>query len=105
MTTAALQSQGPSQQYSFPQTKSQPPNGLSVISAPAPVVQRPELFSTNSAGSSRTVTQQHQQQQLAPPIENISGLRSTKSQRIRGASNNMRIKQIEMREQNAVVFS
>ncbi|XP_064620214.1 tubulin polyglutamylase ttll6-like [Lineus longissimus] len=78
-----------------------PPIGsqnLSVVSAPAPVVQRPELSSagTNSLrGGAQPEVQQPTDQ----------GLRSTKSQRIRGASNNVRLKQIEMRENHAVVLS
>ncbi|XP_071953339.1 tubulin polyglutamylase TTLL13-like isoform X2 [Antedon mediterranea] len=66
---------------------------LSLVSGPAPVVQRPDLrCSTHSAGSSQGVA-----------IE--TNARSTKSQRIRGASNSLRLKQLELREHQAVVLS
>ena len=107
IATQAL-STGNLYQYSFPNVVKVTPqhaaHGLSVVSAPAPVVHRPELSSSAStSGRERverapTIPQQH-------TLEGISGLRSTKSQRIRGASNNMRMKQLEMRENHAVVFS
>jgi hypothetical protein len=78
-----------------------PPIGLqnlSIVSAPAPVVQRPELSSAGTL-SQHSGAQPEIQQPMEP------GLRSTKSQRIRGASNNMRLKQLELRENNAVVLS
>ena len=90
-------------QYSFPSAIKVTPqhmaHGLSVVSAPAPVVQRPELVSAAS--------QPHRQMIQPPPQMNdgVSGLRSTKSQRIRGATNNIRMKQLEMRESHAVVYS
>lgn len=80
-----------------------PSHGLSVVSAPAPVVQRPDVMSPNSAHLRQT-----------PPINaNIhpstnqadNAQRSTKSQRIRGASNSIRLRQLELRENHAFVFS
>ncbi|XP_076464953.1 tubulin polyglutamylase ttll6-like isoform X4 [Babylonia areolata] len=82
-----------------------PSHGLSVVSAPAPVVQRPDVVSPQNPAGGRTAQ---------PPVHVTgSGLevvpnpssRSTKSQRIRGASNNMRLRQMEMRENHAFVFS
>ncbi|XP_070207136.1 tubulin polyglutamylase ttll6-like isoform X7 [Littorina saxatilis] len=76
-----------------------PSHGLSVVSAPAPVVQRPDIGSPSNPLHRRT-----------PPVR-ITGLdamnttRSTKSQRIRGASNTMRLRQMEMRENHAFAFS
>ncbi|XP_070542445.1 tubulin polyglutamylase ttll6-like isoform X15 [Ptychodera flava] len=70
---------------------------LSVVSGPAPVVQRPELVSPNMnvrQGSGKDGTSSA-----------VESLRSTKSQRIRGASNNLRLKQLELRENHAVVLS
>ncbi|XP_064608776.1 tubulin polyglutamylase ttll6-like isoform X2 [Liolophura sinensis] len=72
--------------------------GLSVVSGPAPVVQRPELSSPNSGSN-----------QLSSRVNNYENnnnqQRSTKSQRIRGASNNIRLKQLELRENHALVLS
>ena len=93
----------PQYAYPFPNVMKASPRhmtqSLSVVSAPAPVVQRPELSSagSNSRLGAGGLTNQ-------PSLDNISGLRSTKSQRVRGASNNMRLKQLELRE-NAVVLS
>ncbi len=93
-------------QYSFPNVVKMSPQhaaqGLSVVSAPVPVAHRPELSSAGSRERER-----ERAPALAPQhtLEGISGLRSTKSQRIRGASNNIRMKQLEMRENHAVVFS
>ncbi|XP_053405847.1 tubulin polyglutamylase ttll6-like isoform X29 [Mercenaria mercenaria] len=85
--------------------------GLSVVSGPAPVIQRPDLGhppSTNplsSNGNISRVSSHHSSSNLSETASNVSGLRSTKSQRIRGASNNIRLRQMEMRENHAVVFS
>nr|XP_006821586.1 PREDICTED: tubulin polyglutamylase TTLL13-like [Saccoglossus kowalevskii] len=69
---------------------------LSVVSGPAPVVQRPDLATpSNRQGSGK-------EGQSSTVVES---LRSTKSQRIRGASNNLRLKQLELRENHAVVLS
>ena len=95
-------------QYAFPNViKVTPPhnsNNLSVVSGPAPVVQRPDV---SSAGLPQPILTSHptSAQATQSNLDNISGLRSTKSQRIRGASNNLRMKQIEMRENHAVVYS
>ncbi|XP_077989048.1 tubulin polyglutamylase ttll6-like isoform X1 [Glandiceps talaboti] len=76
--------------YTFPnilKMTSNPPAGstlnLSVVSGPAPVVQRPELISNVRQGSGK---EGH--------ASTVETLRSTKSQRIRGASNNLRLKSI-----------
>ncbi|XP_060583319.1 tubulin polyglutamylase ttll6-like isoform X6 [Ruditapes philippinarum] len=85
--------------------------GLSVVSGPAPVIQRPDLChpSTNNPPSSNSsisrVSSHHSSSNLSEAASNVSGLRSTRSQRIRGASNNIRLRQMEMRENHAVVFS
>ena len=95
-------------QYGFPNVikvaAPQNTNNLSVVSGPAPVVQRPEV---SSAGLPHPILTSHptSAHMPQPNLENISGLRSTKSQRIRGASNNIRMKQMEMRENHAVVYS
>ncbi|XP_789184.2 tubulin polyglutamylase TTLL13 isoform X4 [Strongylocentrotus purpuratus] len=73
---------------------------LSVVSGPAPVVQRPDL---GSAGSIRGGGISRDTISSAPDPH--SHLRSTKSQRIRGASNTLRLKQLELRETHAVVLS
>ncbi|XP_013405921.1 tubulin polyglutamylase TTLL13P-like [Lingula anatina] len=84
--------------FSFPGTSRVTPyagpQGLSVVSAPAPVVQRPELTGNRAQ---KTLTAQQN-------VDSVPG-RSTRSQRIRGASNNMRLKQMEMRENHAIVYS
>ncbi|XP_071476068.1 LOW QUALITY PROTEIN: tubulin polyglutamylase ttll6-like [Diadema antillarum] len=73
---------------------------LSVVSGPAPVVHRPDLA---SAGSSRATVSR---ETLGSAPDSYSHpLRSTKSQRIRGASNTLRLKQLELRENHAVVLS
>ncbi|XP_048248595.1 tubulin polyglutamylase ttll6-like isoform X1 [Haliotis rufescens] len=83
-----------------------PSHGLSVVSAPAPVIQRPELVrpemvvSASSPGSGLSrISSNHSM------TENPASHRSTKSQRIRGASNTMRLRQLEMRENHAFVYS
>ena len=78
-------------------------HGLSVVSAPAPVVQRPELQrpEMNSSGNNLSRLNSH----LSVKSDTLNSHRSTKSQRIRGASNNMRIRQLEMRENHAFVYS
>ncbi|XP_074651211.1 tubulin polyglutamylase ttll6-like isoform X2 [Tubulanus polymorphus] len=70
-------------------------HNLSVVSAPAPVVQRPELGSANLLGRGGAPLLE------VAPME----IRSTKSQRIRGASNTVRLKQLELRENHAAVLS
>ncbi|KAK3593774.1 hypothetical protein CHS0354_014313 [Potamilus streckersoni] len=85
-----------------------PSHGLSVVSAPAPVMQRPELGRNDvPSPSTGNLSRVSSNQTLQPSTDNQSGssLRSTKSQRIRGASNNLRLRQLEMRENHAVVFS
>ncbi len=95
-------------QYTFPNVVKVAPqqqsHNLSVVSAPAPVIHRPEL---SSAGGGQPILISGPPSGLTPQptLENISGLRSTKSQRIRGATNNIRMKQLEMRENHAVVYS
>ncbi|XP_012937391.1 tubulin polyglutamylase ttll6 isoform X3 [Aplysia californica] len=70
--------------------------GLSVVSAPAPVSLRPEMSSPGT-GFAR----------MPPPQVTAAdnSHRSTKSQRARGASNNMRLRQLELRENQAFVYS
>ncbi|XP_052793542.1 tubulin polyglutamylase ttll6-like isoform X34 [Mya arenaria] len=80
--------------------------GLSVVSGPAPVIQRPDLGhsesgSVMSAGGLSRVSSHHS----SLSDSNIPSLRSTRSQRIRGASNNIRLRQMEMRENHAIAFS
>lgn len=79
------------------------PPGLSVVSAPAPVVQRPDLGHPGSATPGSNISRMGSQQSV--PISEPASLRSTKSQRIRGASNNLRLRQIELRENHAAVLS
>lgn len=85
------------------------PAGLSVVSAPAPVMQRPELGrpDTKSSGTSSALSRVGSQQSmpLEPQLGMGTSTRSTKSQRIRGASNSLRLRQLEMRENHAIVFS
>ncbi|XP_072038588.1 tubulin polyglutamylase TTLL13-like isoform X1 [Amphiura filiformis] len=73
------------------------PLNLSLMSGPAPLAHRPDLNNNNSirVGS---------REGLGSAPDSIS-LRSTRSQRIRGASNVIRLKQLEMREHHAVVLS
>ncbi|KAJ8030028.1 Tubulin polyglutamylase TTLL13 [Holothuria leucospilota] len=71
---------------------------LSVVSGPAPVVHRPDL---NSAPG-RTSVSRESGSNLR--VDNTA-LRSTKSQRIRGVSNTLRLKQLELKENHAVVLS
>ncbi|KAI8496070.1 Tubulin polyglutamylase ttll6 [Branchiostoma belcheri] len=90
--------------YTFPNlmkvSPSQASVNLSVVSGPAPVAHRPELVPAvggrekDSPGG--TPNRQGGE---------VGFLRSTRSQRIRGATNNLRIKQLEMRENHAVVLS
>ncbi|KAL3867098.1 hypothetical protein ACJMK2_044329 [Sinanodonta woodiana] len=85
-----------------------PSHGLSVVSAPAPVMQRPELGRNDvPSPSTGNLSRVSSNQTLQPSADSQSAtsLRSTKSQRIRGASNNLRLRQLEMRENHAVVFS
>ena len=78
-------------------------HSLSVVSAPAPVAQRLDV--TGSPVHRQNVPPPALQQRQLPVAPDVGGLRSTKSQRIRGATNNMRMKQMEMRESHAVVYS
>lgn len=89
--------------YAFPnvlKVAPQPQNGmnLSVISGPAPVNYRPSpassSISAEQSGSSHRFT--------GSPS---ALMRSTKAQRARGATNNMRLKQLELRENHAVALS
>ncbi|XP_071844450.1 tubulin polyglutamylase ttll6-like isoform X5 [Apostichopus japonicus] len=66
---------------------------LSVVSGPAPVVHRPDM---NSASGRTTISRER---------ADNSPLRSTKSQRIRGVTNSVRLKQLELRESHGVVLS
>ena len=88
------------------------------MSGPAPVIQRPDLALpepiTPSTGSLSRVSSyhshvnsalSHQQKSAGSYRTNASSLRSTKSQRIRGASNNLRLRQLELRENHATVLS
>ncbi|XP_069136948.1 tubulin polyglutamylase ttll6-like isoform X8 [Argopecten irradians] len=83
------------------------PQGLSVVSAPAPVVQRPELASRSEMESpgALSITRVGSNQSMPESQGSSAHLRSTKSQRIRGATNNLRLRQLELRENHAVVFS
>ncbi|XP_033750296.1 tubulin polyglutamylase ttll6-like isoform X2 [Pecten maximus] len=83
------------------------PQGLSVVSAPAPVVQRPELASRSELESpgALSITRVGSNQSMPESQGSSAHLRSTKSQRIRGATNNLRLRQLELRENHAVVFS
>ncbi|XP_021349620.1 tubulin polyglutamylase ttll6-like isoform X4 [Mizuhopecten yessoensis] len=83
------------------------PQGLSVVSAPAPVVQRPELASRSELESpgAMSITRVGSNQSMPESQGSSAHLRSTKSQRIRGATNNLRLRQLELRENHAVVFS
>lgn len=101
----------------LPRFPSQQGPGLSVVSGPAPVIQRPDLgipdSITPSSGSLSRVSSYHSQinSNLSPPQKSAgsyrttTSLRSTKTQRIRGASNNLRLKQLELRENHATVLS
>lgn len=82
--------------------------GLSVVSAPAPVIQRPELVNRSDLESpgSLSITRVGSNQSVSEGQGSAHrGDRSTKSQRIRGATNNLRLRQLELRENHAVVFS
>lgn len=77
-------------------TQQQMASNLSVVSAPAPVIQRPDIVPHNHA----------LQRQPVNSAQAEVRLRSTNSQRARGAANNLRVKQLEMRETQAgVVFT
>lgn len=95
----------------LPRYPSQQGPGLSVVSGPAPVIQRPDLSHPDSilppstTGTISRVSSHHSTSNLSDASSNVSGLRSTRSQRIRGASNNIRLRQMEMRENHAAVFS
>ncbi|KAK3096766.1 hypothetical protein FSP39_003043 [Pinctada imbricata] len=82
------------------------PQGLSVVSAPAPVMQRPDLgrpdIKSPASSSHSRIGSQHSE--FTETIGSAN-TRSTKSQRIRGASNSLRLKQLEMRENQTIVFS
>ena len=81
-----------------------PSHGLSVVSAPAPVMQRPDV--TSPGGTNPILMRQHPPVQVTGNgLEIVSTSRSTKSQRVRGASNSMRLRQMEMRENQAYVYS
>ncbi|GFR98531.1 tubulin polyglutamylase TTLL13P-like [Elysia marginata] len=72
--------------------------GLSVVSAPAPVALRPDVISPSITGFNK----------LPPPQQiatSDNSHKSTKSQRVRGASNSIRLRQLEMRENHAFVYS
>ena len=101
----------------LPRFPSQQGPGLSVVSGPAPVIQRPDLGMpesiTPSTGSLSRVSSHHShanssvtlQQRSAGSYRTSTSLRSTKTQRIRGASNNLRLRQLELRENHATVLS
>ncbi|XP_062575668.1 tubulin polyglutamylase TTLL13-like isoform X3 [Saccostrea cucullata] len=88
-------------------TSNNGPPGLSVVSAPAPVMQRPELArpDAKSSGTSSALSRGGSQQSMPLEAQMGTSSRSTKSQRIRGASNSLRLRQLEMRENHAIVFS
>nr|XP_039251875.1 tubulin polyglutamylase ttll6-like [Styela clava] len=73
---------------------------LSVVSGPAPVAHRSELL--GGVLEKATVIPPGSRSNLDSPIPS---LRTTKSERIRGATNNLRIKQLELRENRATVIS
>ena len=91
--------------YSFPTVTKMLPHkateSLSVMSAPAPVVTRQELMTSASAVAKKPVgllTQQQSAVGMAPTV--------VKSQRPRAPpSNNLRLKQMEIVDNHAVVFS
>lgn len=85
-------------------TSNNGPPGLSVVSAPAPVVQRPDLAHPGSVTPGSNISRIGSQQSV-PEGHGSASHRSTRSQRIRGASNNLRLRQIEMRENHATVLS
>jgi len=70
-----------------------------VISGPAPVSYRPSP--TNTGGVEPE--QANSSHGLAGSASGL--LRSTKAQRARGATNNLRLKQLELRENHAVALS
>ena len=72
--------------------------GLSVVSAPAPMSQRPDLTS-NSQVNTRTVLTQN-----GGSFEKL-GLQKGGAKHMRAASNNLRMKQMELTGNHAVVFS
>ncbi|KAL5005179.1 hypothetical protein ScPMuIL_018635, partial [Solemya velum] len=78
--------------------------GLSVVSAPAPVIQRPDLVKPKLL-SPNASSFRHVSQNRGSAESYLRGQRSTRTQRIRGASNNVRLRQLEMRENHAVVYS
>ncbi|RMX47403.1 hypothetical protein pdam_00019330 [Pocillopora damicornis] len=89
--------------YAFPnvlKVAPQPQNGmnLSVISGPAPVNYRP-----SPASSSISAEQSSSSHRFTGSPSAL--MRSTKAQRARGATNNMRLKQLELRENHAVALS
>merc|ERR1711971_275176 len=65
--------------------------GLSVVSAPAPVMQRPDLGHQNGrAPATSSITRVTSQQSVPESQGSANATRSTKSQRIRGASSTLR---------------
>ncbi|XP_066273905.1 tubulin polyglutamylase TTLL13-like isoform X4 [Branchiostoma lanceolatum] len=91
--------------YTFPNLMKVSPNqasvNLSVVSGPAPVAHRPELVPAVGGRDKESPGGGTPNRQGGE----VGFLRSTRSQRIRGATNNLRIKQLEMRENHAVVLS
>ncbi|XP_025078226.1 tubulin polyglutamylase ttll6-like isoform X4 [Pomacea canaliculata] len=75
------------------------PPGLSVVSAPAPVFQRPDI------GSPHTGWPNHHPFRVSSPTNAIPSHRSTRSQRVRGVTNSVRLRELEMRENQAYVLS
>ncbi|KAL4227528.1 Tubulin polyglutamylase ttll6 [Mactra antiquata] len=110
-----LSASGQRKDNDLPRYPSQHGPGLSVVSGPAPVIQRPEhnadssgttcINPSFSSGNISRISSHHSSSNISDVAPSVSGLRSTKSQRIRGASNNIRLRQMEMRENHAVVFS
>lgn len=80
-----------------------PSNALSVVSAPAPVVHRPEVGFLGNIQPARQTSQPFHISSHRSETQNNQ--RSTKAQRIRGATNSIRLRQLEMRENHAFVLS
>lgn len=103
MTPSAQAQQYLCSMYTFPnvlKVAPQPQNGmnLSVISGPAPVSYRP-----NPTDSNTEPEQTNSTHRIGASPSGL--LRSTKAQRARGATNTLRLKQIELRENHAAVLS
>ncbi|XP_074629732.1 tubulin polyglutamylase TTLL13-like isoform X2 [Acropora palmata] len=101
MTPSAQAQQYMCSMYTFPnvlKVAPQPQNGmnLSVISGPAPVSYRPSPVNSTEPGQTNS---SHRIDSSSPGL-----LRSTKAQRVRGATNSLRLK-IELRENHAAVLS